>query len=180
MCQLSSLSSQVDVFVAEVRERWEVPGVAVAVVRRDGPIHVNAYGVGSVTNSAPANVDTVFAIGSCSKAFTSGLAAALVDAGKIDWDDHNPEVSAVIPVVRSLDQRPRDVPGCIGQSDGVIARKRRRIWLRPEPSKAVAPGPTHPADRRLSRSVHLLQCRLRRCRRSHGSVGWSSIRPCDR
>ena len=87
MCQLSSLSSQVDVFVAEVRERWEVPGVAVAVVRRDGPIHVNAYGVGSVTNSAPANVDTVFAIGSCSKAFTSGLAAALVDAGKIDWDD---------------------------------------------------------------------------------------------
>ncbi|MBR1226910.1 MULTISPECIES: serine hydrolase [unclassified Bradyrhizobium] len=84
---MSSLSSHVDAFVAEVRERWEVPGVAVAIVRRDGPLHVHAYGVSSVTSSAPADVDTTFAIGSCSKAFTSGLAAALVDAGKIDWDD---------------------------------------------------------------------------------------------
>jgi CubicO group peptidase (beta-lactamase class C family) len=64
-----------------------VPGVAVAVVRRDGPAHVGAYGVSSVATSVPVDIDTAFAIGSCSKAFTSGLAAALVDAAVISWDD---------------------------------------------------------------------------------------------
>jgi CubicO group peptidase (beta-lactamase class C family) len=84
---LISLSPQVDDFVAEVQQRWDVPGVAVAVVRRDGPVHVRAYGVRSVTNSVPVDIDTAFAIGSCSKALTSGLAAALVDAAVIGWDD---------------------------------------------------------------------------------------------
>jgi len=84
---LSSLSPQVDAFISEVQLRWHVPGVAVTVVRRDGPMHVRAYGVRSVTNSVPADIDTAFAIGSCSKAFTSGLAAALVDAALIGWDD---------------------------------------------------------------------------------------------
>jgi CubicO group peptidase (beta-lactamase class C family) len=84
---LRPLSPQVDAFIAEIQERWDVPGVAVAVVRRDGPLHVGAYGVRSVTNSVPADIDTAFAIASCSKAFTSALAAALVDAGAIHWDD---------------------------------------------------------------------------------------------
>jgi CubicO group peptidase (beta-lactamase class C family) len=84
---LSLLSPEVDAFISEVQRRWHVPGVAVAVVRRDGPVHVRAYGVRNVTNSVPADIDTAFAIGSCSKAFTSALAAALVDAALIGWDD---------------------------------------------------------------------------------------------
>jgi CubicO group peptidase (beta-lactamase class C family) len=84
---LSSLSPQLDAFIAEVQQHWDVPGAAVAVVRRDGPVHVRAYGVRSVTNSVAADIDTAFAIGSCSKAFTSALAAALVDAAAIGWDD---------------------------------------------------------------------------------------------
>jgi CubicO group peptidase (beta-lactamase class C family) len=84
---LSSLSTQVDAFVAEVRRRWDVPGIAVAVVDRGGPVHVGAYGVRNVATGVAADVNTAFAIGSCSKAFTSGLAAALVDAGKLGWDD---------------------------------------------------------------------------------------------
>jgi CubicO group peptidase (beta-lactamase class C family) len=84
---LSFLSPQVDAFISEVQQRWDVPGVAVAVVQRDGPLHVRAYGVRSVTNSFPVDIDTAFAVGSCSKAFTSGLAAALVDAAVICWDD---------------------------------------------------------------------------------------------
>jgi CubicO group peptidase (beta-lactamase class C family) len=48
---------------------------------------VRGYGVRSVETSIPIDADTAFAIGSCSKAFTSGLAAALVDAGVLSWDD---------------------------------------------------------------------------------------------
>jgi CubicO group peptidase (beta-lactamase class C family) len=84
---LNSLPKQVDAFIAEVQQLWDVPGVAVAVVRRDGPVHVRAYGVRSVATSVPADIDIAFAVGSCSKAFTSGLAAALVDAAVIGWND---------------------------------------------------------------------------------------------
>ena len=84
---VSSLSRQIDSFVEEVQRRWEVPGLAVVVVRRDGPIHVGAYGVRNVETSVLADADTAFTIGSCSKGFTSSLAAALADAGKLDWDE---------------------------------------------------------------------------------------------
>jgi CubicO group peptidase (beta-lactamase class C family) len=84
---LSFLSTQLDPFIAEVQQHWDVPGMAVAIVRRDGPVLVRAYGVRSAATSVPADIDTAFAIGSCSKAFTSGLAAALVDAAVIGWDD---------------------------------------------------------------------------------------------
>jgi len=85
--RLSDLATELDPFIAKVQQHWAVPGLAVAVVRRDGPVLVRAYGVRSVATSIPADADTTFAIGSCSKAFTSGLAAALVDAGAISWDD---------------------------------------------------------------------------------------------
>lgn len=85
--ELSDLAKELDPFIAKVQQHWAVPALAVAVVRRDGPVLVRAYGVRSVATSTPADADTTFAIGSCSKAFTSGLAAALVDAGAIGWDD---------------------------------------------------------------------------------------------
>ena len=84
---LSYLATELDPFIAKVQQHWAVPGIAVAVVRRDGPVLVCGYGVRSVSTSIPADADTAFAIGSCSKAFTSGLAAALVDAGPIGWED---------------------------------------------------------------------------------------------
>lgn len=84
---MSYLARELDPFIAKVQQHWAVPGIAVAVVRRDGPVLVRADGVRSIATSIPADADTAFAIGSCSKAFTSGLAAALVDAGAIGWDD---------------------------------------------------------------------------------------------
>jgi len=84
---LSDLATELDPFIAKVLQHWAVPGMSVAVVRRDGPVLVRAYGVRSVETSISADADTAFGIGSCSKAFTSALAAVLVDAGAIDWDD---------------------------------------------------------------------------------------------
>jgi CubicO group peptidase (beta-lactamase class C family) len=98
--QVSSLSRQIDLFIEEVQQRWNVPGLAVAVVRRDGPLHVRAYGVRNVETSVSADVDTAFAIGSSSKGFTSSLAAALADAGKLDWDD---PVRKFLPTFRLYD-----------------------------------------------------------------------------
>jgi CubicO group peptidase (beta-lactamase class C family) len=84
---MGSLSIQIDDFVERVREHWSIPGVTVAAVRRTGPVHVRGYGVRSVANAIPTDSDSTFAIGSCSKAFTTALMAALVDGGKLGWDD---------------------------------------------------------------------------------------------
>ncbi|MGJ5029083.1 serine hydrolase domain-containing protein [Bradyrhizobium sp. HKCCYLS2038] len=84
---MNALAAQLDPFIAEVQQHWGVPGLAIAVVRRDGPVLVRAYGVRDVATSVPTDIATTFAIGSCTKAFTSGVAAALVDADVIGWDD---------------------------------------------------------------------------------------------
>ena len=76
---LDDLLKQIDPFVETVREHWQIPGVALAIVRRAGPIFVRAYGLKNHAQGTPAGNDTAFAIGSCSKAFTATLAAILVD-----------------------------------------------------------------------------------------------------
>jgi CubicO group peptidase (beta-lactamase class C family) len=81
------IPKQVDGFVEAVREHWQIPGVALAIVRRAGPVLIRAYGVKDHAKLTLADNDTAFAIGSCSKAFTTTLAAALVDDGKLAWDD---------------------------------------------------------------------------------------------
>lgn len=84
---VSSLTADLDRFVEDVRRHYRVPGIAVAIVRGGQVIHVAAYGLRRLGSDATADIDTAFAIGSCTKAVTSAVAAALVDDGKFGWDD---------------------------------------------------------------------------------------------
>lgn len=65
---------------------WRVPGCAVAVVQDGAILHWRGYGFRDVEKRLPVDLDTIFAIGSTSKAFTSAAAAVLVDQGLLDWD----------------------------------------------------------------------------------------------
>ncbi|MDA9437467.1 serine hydrolase domain-containing protein [Bradyrhizobium sp. CCBAU 51627] len=84
---MSSQFAGLDRFVEDVRRHYQVPGVAVAAVRGGHVVHVGAYGVRCLGSGAIVDIDTAFAIGSCTKAFTSAVAAALVDKGELCWDD---------------------------------------------------------------------------------------------
>lgn len=85
---LQDLSEPIASFVERVRVHWDVPGVAVAAVRKGVPVHVGAYGLARSARAVPANIHTGFSLGSCSKAFTAFLAASLTDQGIVGWDDH--------------------------------------------------------------------------------------------
>lgn len=63
------------------------PGVSVAIVRRDGPEWVSAVGLANVTAKQPATADTLFRIGSTSKAFASLSILKLADEGKLSLND---------------------------------------------------------------------------------------------
>ena len=66
---------------------FDVPGIAVAIVK-DGKIVVaKGYGVRKLGDPTPVDENTMFAIGSNTKAFTAAALATLVDEGKLAWDD---------------------------------------------------------------------------------------------
>jgi CubicO group peptidase (beta-lactamase class C family) len=85
--ELSSLVAQLDAHIEQVRQEWDVPGLAVAVVQDDRVVLSRGYG--HLRQGEPTRVDehTLFAIASNTKAFTAAALAILVDEGKLDWDD---------------------------------------------------------------------------------------------
>lgn len=80
-------STQVDEVVEKTLKAFDVPGIAVAIVKDGKVIHSKGYGVKSIITKQKVDGNTLFGIASNSKAFTSAALAMLVDEGKIKWDD---------------------------------------------------------------------------------------------
>ena len=76
----------VDGDVRAAMKALHVPGVAVGVVQDGRVILAKGYGVLDVNGSQPVDADTLFAVGSVTKSFTTAVMATLVDEGKLDWD----------------------------------------------------------------------------------------------
>jgi CubicO group peptidase (beta-lactamase class C family) len=79
----------IDEVIEQALEDFAVPGLALAVVADDQVVFAKGYGVRSVESAEsaePVTEDTLFAIGSTSKAFTAFLVGQLVDEGKLTWD----------------------------------------------------------------------------------------------
>ncbi len=75
-----------DGFVAQVMKDWKVPGIAVAIVKDGKVVYAQGYGYRDVKQQLKVTPDTLFAIGSCSKAFTAAALGILVDEKKLEWD----------------------------------------------------------------------------------------------
>jgi CubicO group peptidase (beta-lactamase class C family) len=67
-------------------EAWKIPGVAVAVVYKGEVVLCKGYGFRDVEKQLPVTPETLFAIGSCTKAFVTFDIALLVQEGKLNWD----------------------------------------------------------------------------------------------
>jgi len=75
-----------DGFVEQVMKDWKVPGIAVAIVKDGKVVYAQGYGYRDVKRQLKVTPDTLFAIGSCSKAFTAAALGMLVDEKKFEWD----------------------------------------------------------------------------------------------
>lgn len=75
-----------DAFVEAQMKEWKVPGVAVAIVKDGKVVLERGYGQRDVKGALPVDANTLFAIGSSTKAFTALGLAILVDEGKLEWD----------------------------------------------------------------------------------------------
>ncbi len=86
--------ADLDAYAQHVLEAFETPGMSVAIVQRGQPTVLRSYGVRRMGQPAQVDENTLFAIGSTTKAFTSAVLATLVDEGKLTWDT---KVSDVLP-----------------------------------------------------------------------------------
>ena len=78
---------QVDDLVENTLKSFNVPGIAVAIVK-DGKVALaKGYGVKSILTKEKVDANTLFGIASNSKAFTTAALAMLVDEKKLKWDD---------------------------------------------------------------------------------------------
>jgi CubicO group peptidase (beta-lactamase class C family) len=81
----------------EIREKHNVPGVAVAGVRDGETVFAGVSGFRQVGSPETVTVDDLWHIGSCTKAMTGTLAGVLVDEKRIKW---NTKIVDVLPEFR--------------------------------------------------------------------------------
>ena len=91
---------EIDEYAKAVLATHGGPGMAIAVVKDDKVVHAKGYGTRELGKDAPVDENTLFAIASNSKAFTTASLAILVDEKKIAWDD---KVSKYLPAFQMYD-----------------------------------------------------------------------------
>jgi CubicO group peptidase (beta-lactamase class C family) len=90
-----------DAFLSDAIKAWEVPGLAVTVVKDGEIVFAQGFGFRDVDRKLPVTPNTLFAIGSCTKAFTTFVMGTLVDEGKLNWDT---PVRTYLPEFRLFDR----------------------------------------------------------------------------
>lgn len=89
-----------DAFVKREMEYWNIPGLAVGVIKDGDILLEKGYGYRNLETKEPMTPYTLQGIASCSKSFTSAVLASLVDEGILDYDQ---PVSEYIPDFALMD-----------------------------------------------------------------------------
>jgi CubicO group peptidase (beta-lactamase class C family) len=82
-------------------EEWKVPGAALAVIKDGRILFAEGFGQRDVERGLPATKDTLFAIGSCTKALTAMSVGLVVEDGKLGFDT---PVASYHPAFRMKDE----------------------------------------------------------------------------
>ena len=98
---LEECLNKIRTFIDSTMKIWKVPGVAIAVVKGGEVILSEGFGLRNVQDSLPVTVETIFAIGSSTKAFTALSVGLLVDEGIVDW---NEPVKTYLPTFKLYDE----------------------------------------------------------------------------
>jgi len=98
--------AEIEKLIEDQRGEYHVPGVSFTVVLDDKVVLLGARGLRDVEGNRPVSPDTLFPIGSCTKAFTSMAIGVAQDAGRLTLDDslHRwlPEVTLADPEANEL------------------------------------------------------------------------------
>ena len=85
--------TELDAYIQRAMREWNVPGLAIAVIKDDSLWFAQGYGVRAVGRPENVNTTTLFGLLSPTKTFTTTVLAMLAEEGRLSWDD---------PVVKHL------------------------------------------------------------------------------
>lgn len=100
-----ALQAQVNIanlklYIDSCRTEWEIPGMAVGIIKNNEIILLDGFGVRENGKKDPVTPQTMFGIASLTKAFTSASLARIESKGQIQWDD---KVTKYIPYFKMYD-----------------------------------------------------------------------------
>jgi CubicO group peptidase (beta-lactamase class C family) len=79
--------NHLDNYYQQVVKDWEIPGMTVGIVKDGQLIFSKGYGVKEEGKTEKPDANSLYAIASNSKAFTTAMIAMLVQEGKLSWTD---------------------------------------------------------------------------------------------
>jgi CubicO group peptidase (beta-lactamase class C family) len=97
----STALAAIEKAVDEKRKELGIPGLSLVIVKDDRVIYIKGLGLKDVERGLAVTPDTLFAIGSCTKAFTAMAAMMSVDEGRLSLDD---SPKRFLPYFKLLDQ----------------------------------------------------------------------------
>jgi CubicO group peptidase (beta-lactamase class C family) len=77
---------EIEPLIEQSLEDYQVPGLAVGFIVDGELVYAKGFGVRDIEKKLPVTSNTIFSIGSCTKAFTAFLTGIYVDRGWIGWD----------------------------------------------------------------------------------------------
>src|SRR5258707_15832804 len=83
----SFVKDSIDNYVQQALTDWQIPGVAVCIVKDGKVVFMKGYGTTEMNGSEKVDENTLFMIGSNSKAFTATAIAILDAEKKLSLDD---------------------------------------------------------------------------------------------
>ncbi|MGM0934405.1 MAG: serine hydrolase [Bacteroidota bacterium] len=93
-------SNQIDSLVKKTMNSFNVPGIAVAVLKDGEVMHMEGYGTRSLEEGGDVDENTLFGVASNTKAMTAAALAQLIDEDKLEWDT---KVTEIIPEFKLYD-----------------------------------------------------------------------------
>ncbi|MCI0751906.1 MAG: serine hydrolase [Flammeovirgaceae bacterium] len=85
--QPSFIKDSLESYIQKGMRQWQIPGMAVAIVKDGAVVHLKGYGVKNIIANDPVDENTLFMIGSNTKVFTATALTILEQEKKISLDD---------------------------------------------------------------------------------------------
>jgi len=92
--ETGDLAQTVDRLARPLITQGQAPGMVIGLQLADGSSRFYSYGTTQKDGGEPVGPDTLFAVGSLSKGFLSGIASTLVQDGKMSWSD---DLASLLP-----------------------------------------------------------------------------------
>lgn len=95
--------AKLESFIIEKMQKTKIPGLSIAVIKRDNVVYARGFGFRDINRGLPATPNTIYGIGSVTKSFTALAILKLVEQGKLNLLD---PIDKYVP----LDLRPFNEP----------------------------------------------------------------------